>query len=166
MPVESRTITADDFFPNKRWNVLAVAGYMLPDPYSGAPGVEQVRTGTYRVTTHAASRHGILEVTLTLRLMEPPAEMRMVFLPLLDRFYAGQDFRTRPIKVSDSGRIRNELQTLASEALEFLPDDRIRVHFDRVDDQVLPPDKKALILEVLGWYKRHHPIWFRWLELG
>ena len=57
--------------------------------------------------------------TLTLRLMEPIEEMRMVFSPLLDRFYAGQDYRTRPVKISDSGRIRNELQTLALEAIEF-----------------------------------------------
>ena len=69
------------------------------------------------------------------------------------------------MKVSDSGRIRNELQTLASEAIESLPGDRMRLHLDEVDDAVLPPDKKKLILEVLAWYKRNHPIWFRWLEL-
>ena len=92
-------------------------------------------------------------------------EMRMVFSPLLDRFYAGQDYRTRAVKISDSGRIRNELQTLASEAIEYLPDDRMRVHFDLVDDAVLPRDKKALIREVLRWYKANHQIWFRWLEL-
>ncbi len=166
MPLGKRTITADDFFPNKRWRVLALAGYMLPDPYTGTAGVEQVRPGVFRVTTHAATRHGILEVTLTLRLMEPTSEMRMVFSPLLDRFYSGQDFRTRPVKVSDSGRIRNELQTLASEAIEFLPDDRMLVHFDRIDDAVLSADKKALIREVLLWYKANHPIWFRWLEIG
>jgi hypothetical protein len=138
---------------------------MLPDPYTGAPGVETVGPDTYRVTTHAATRHGIVEVALTLRLMEPRAEMQMVFSPLLDRFYAGQDFRERPVKVSDSGRIRNELQTLASEAIEYLPGDRMQVRFDTIDDAVLPPDKKTLIQEVLAWYKQHHPVWFRWLEL-
>jgi hypothetical protein len=91
--------------------------------------------------------------------------MRMVFSPLLDRFYAGQDFRERPVKISDSGRIRNELQTLASEAIEYLPDGRMRLHLDRVDDAVLPADKKRLIEEVLRWYKENHPIWFAWLEL-
>jgi hypothetical protein len=70
------------------------------------------------------------------------------------------------VKVSDSGRIRNELQTLASEALEYFGENGIRVHFDRVDDAVLAPDKKALIREVLAWYKEHHPIWFGWLELA
>jgi hypothetical protein len=89
----------------------------------------------------------------------------MVFSPLLDRFYAGQDYRKRPVKISDSGRIRNELQTLCSEAIEYLPDDRMLVHFERVDDAVLPPDKKALIREVLDWYKAEHPIWFGWLEM-
>jgi hypothetical protein len=166
MPLGKRTITADDFFPNKRWRVLALAGYMLPDPYTGAAGVEQVRPGVFRVTTHAATRHGVLEVALTLRLMEATSEMRMVFSPLLDRFYSGQDYRTRPVKVSDSGRIRNELQTLASEAIEFWPDDRMVVRFDRIDDAVLSADKKALIREVLLWYKANHPTWFRWLEIA
>jgi len=165
VPVGHRTLTADDLFPKKRWRVLALASFMLPDPYTGAPGVEEVAPDTYRVTTHAATRHGIIEVALTLRLMEQQSEMQMVFSPLLDRFYAGQNFRERPVKVSDSGRIRNELQTLASEAIEYLAGDRMRVRFDTIDDAVLPPDKKLLIQEVLAWYKDHHPVWFRWLDL-
>ena len=166
MPVGRRTMSVDDFFPHKRWRVLALSGSMLPDPYSGTPGIEQVGDGVYRVTSRAARRGGVLEVTLRLRLMEPFEEMRYVFSPLLDRFYAGQDYRARAVKISDSGRIRNELQTLASEALEYLPDDRIRVIFDRVDDAVLPADKKALIREVLKWYRTNHPTWFRWLEIA
>jgi hypothetical protein len=165
MPLHRRAFTVDELFPRKDWRVLALAGYMLPDPYTGAPGVESLTEGSYRVTTRAATRLGMLEVTLALRLMEPFEQMRMVFSPLLDRFYAGQDFRTRAVKISDSGRIRNELQTLASEAIEYLPDDRMRVHFDQVDDAVLPPDKKELIQQVLRWYKANHQIWFRWLEL-
>jgi hypothetical protein len=165
MPLDRKVIRADDFFPNKDWRALALAGYMLPDPYTGCPGVEQLESGVYRVTTRAATRHGLLEVSLSLRLMDPPEEMRMVFSPLLDRFYAGQDYRSRAVKVSDSGRIRNELQTLASEAIESLPGDRMRLRLGEVDDAVLPADKKKLILEVLAWYKQSHPIWFRWLEL-
>lgn len=166
MPVGKRTVTVDDFLPEKEWRVLALAGYMLPDPYTGSPGVEEMETGVYRVTSRAATRCGMLEVKLTLRLMEAMDEMKLVFSPLLDRFYAGTDYRTRPVKVSDSGRIRNELQTLASESLEYLPDDRIRVHFDRIDDAVMAPDKKALIRDVLNWYKTNHPAWFRWVEIG
>ena len=165
MPMGKRTVTVDDFLPEKDWRVLALAGYMLPDPYTGSPGVEVLEDGVYRVTSRAATRCGMLEAKLTLRLMEPMDEMKLVFSPLLDRFYAGTDFRTRPVKVSDSGRIRNELQTLASESLEYLPDDRIRVHFGHIDDAVLAPDKKALIREVLLWYKKSHPAWFRWLEI-
>jgi len=165
LPLGHRVLTADDLFPQKRWRVLALASYMLADPYTAASGIEEVRPGTYRVTTHAATRHGIMEVVLTMRLMEPPSEMRMVFSPLLDRFYAGQDFRSRPVKISDSGRIRNELQTLCSEAIEYLPDDRMKIEFDRIDDAVLPADKKELIREVLSWYKKNHAVWFRWLEL-
>ncbi|HSL16319.1 MAG TPA: hypothetical protein VLB51_00270 [Methylomirabilota bacterium] len=163
MPVGSRTATADDFFPNKEWRVLSLNSAMLDDPYTGMRGVEQATDDTYRVTTRTATRRGIVDVTLSLRLMEPMDEMRMVFSPLLDRFYAGQDYRRRAVKISDSGRIRNELQTLCSEAIEYQPNDRMVVHFDQVDDAVLPPDKKALIQEVLAWYQKNHPIWFRWL---
>jgi len=85
---------------------------------------------------------------------------------LLDRFYTGESYRSRAVKASDSGRLRNEMQTLCSEALEHLSEDRIRVHFDQIDDAVLPPDKKMLIREVLSWYKAHHPTWFRWLEIA
>jgi hypothetical protein len=166
MPLARRTIVADDFFPKKEWEVLALLGYMLPDPYTGAPGVEQVSKDVWRVTGRAATRKGIFQASLSLRLMDPIDEMRMVFSPLLDRFYAGQDYRTRAVKISDSGRIRNELQTLASEAIEYSPDDRMRIHFDQVDDAVLPPDKKRLIQDVLRWYKDNHPIWFSWLDLG
>ncbi len=165
IPVDRRTITADDFFPLKDWRVLALASYMLPDPYTGAHGVEQLSEDRYRVTTRAATRKGVLDVTLELRLMEPMDEMRMVFSPLLDRFYSGQDYRRRAVKISDSGRIRNELQTLFSEAIEYLPEDRLRVHFDQVDYAVMPADKRNLIREVLAWYKHSHPIWFQWLEL-
>ncbi len=165
MPVGQRTITADDFFPLKEWRVLALAGYMLPDPYSGNEGVEQVADDRYRVTTRAATRLGVIDATLELRLMEPVEQMRMVFSPLLDRFYSGEDYRDRAVKVSDSGRIRNELQTLCSEAIEYLPDDRMLVRFDLIDDSVLPRDKTELIREVLEWYKANHPIWFSWLEM-
>ncbi len=165
LPLHRRTVTVDDFFPEKRWRVLAIGSYMLPDPYTGADGVEQVAPGVYRVVTHASTRKGILEVSLTLRLMESFEESRLVFSPLLDRFYRGTDFRTRAVKISDSGRIRNELQTLASEALEHFGEDGIRIHFDQIDDAVLPPDKKELIREVLEWYKQTHPIWFQWLEI-
>lgn len=165
MPLGRRTVTVDDFFPKKRWRVLALAGHMLPDPYTGAPGIEDLGDCRYRTTTRVASRGGILEVDLTLRLQEPLEQSRLVFSPLLDRFYAGEDYRERAVKISDSGRIRNELQTLCSEALEYLDGDRLRIHFDRVDDAVLPPDKRKLIAEALAWYKKNHPIWFRWLQL-
>lgn len=166
MPLNLKVMSVDDFFPLKKWETLAIAGFMLDDPYTGAPGIVDLGGGAYRVTVRAMTQGRILQVALTLRFMEPMAEGRLVFLPLLDRFYAGQDHRSRPVKVSDSGRIRNELQTLASEALTYLGDSRIRVDLARVDDAVLPPDKKALILDVLRWYKENHPIWFAWLELA
>jgi hypothetical protein len=106
----------------------------------------------------------MIDVTLKLRLMEPMDEMRMVFSPLLDRFYAGQNYRTRAVKISDSGRIRNELQTLCADAIEYLPNDQMVVHFDEVEEAVLSQDKKALIQEVLVWYQKQHPIWFQWLS--
>jgi hypothetical protein len=164
IPTTARTLLADDFFPHKEWQVLSLASSMLPDPYTGMPGVEEVEEGIFRVTTRASGRHRMVDVTLTLRAMEPLAEMRMAFSPLLDRFYAGQDYRARAVKVSDSGRLRNELQTLCAEAIEYLPDGRMKIHLTALDDAVLPPPKKALIREVLAWYGANHPVWFGWQE--
>ena len=42
MPFSKRTVTADDFFPRKEWDGLALTGYMLPDPYSGVEGVREM----------------------------------------------------------------------------------------------------------------------------
>ncbi len=165
MPCGTHTVRVDDFFPTKKWRGLALVGYMLPDPYSGNPGVEQVRQGVYRVTTRAACRGGMREVVFTLRLMESFEESRQVFSPLLDRFWRGQDYRTRPVKISDSGRIRNELQTWCSESLEYFNEDGIRLRLDKVDDAVFSPEKKHFLKEVLTWYKVNHPLWFHWLEI-
>jgi hypothetical protein len=160
------TLTADDFFPEKRWEVLAVSGYMGPDPYSGAPGVEQVEPGIYRVTVRLASTGGDKRITLTLRLGETFEQSRLVFSPLLNRFLAGEPFETRPVRISDSGRIRNELQTLCAEALEFVDSQRIRVHFDRIPPEVISPEKQQTLVKVLRWYKARHPLWFAWIELA
>jgi hypothetical protein len=164
IPTNRRTMTVDDFFPNKEWRVLSLASCMLPDPYTGMPGVEKVSENLFQVTTRSSTRARMVDVTLTLRVMEPMDEMRMAFSPLLDRFYAGQDYRTRPVRISDSGRIRNELQTLCAEAIEYLPGERMFIHLDRLDDAVLAPDKKKLIREVLAWYRQNHPVWFGWQQ--
>jgi hypothetical protein len=97
--------------------------------------------------------------------MEPLETTRQVFSPLLVRFLSGADHTTRPVKISDSGRIRNELQTMISQALEH-DGDHIRVHFERIDERVMPPEKQAAIRNVLHWYKVHHPVWFDWLEIA
>jgi hypothetical protein len=159
------TLSADDFFPEKVWDVLAVSGYMCPDPYSGAPGVEQVAPGVYRVTVRLASQRGDKRITFTLRLTETLEQSRLVFSPLLRRFLTGTDYERRPVKISDSGRIRNELQTLCAEALEFSDGNRIRLHFGRIPEAVIPPDQQVKLREVLAWYKRRHPVWFSWLEI-
>lgn len=166
MPLGSRTITVDDFFPNKTWRALALSSAMLDDPYTGMSGVEMVGDQTYAVSTRAVTRAGVRTVRATLRLMESHDESRRVFSPLLDRFFAGEPYRDRPVKISDSGRIRNELQTWCSEALEHTGQSGIRVCFDRIDESVLTAEKRAFIREVLEWYKAHHPYWFRWLELA
>ncbi len=169
MPLSKAAVTIDDFFPRKDWNVLAVSGYMLPDPYSGAAGVKEIEgedgEKTFEVVASAATGKGLLRVKLKLKLIENFDESRLVFSPLLDRFYAGEDYRARPVRISDSGRIRNELQTLCSEALDYIDDDAICVVFDRIDDVVLSPDKRQLIRDVITWYKDSHPIWFKWLHI-
>jgi len=163
MPLGKPVLRADDFLPDKDWSVLASVGYMCDDPYTGAPGVTQVAADVYRVTTRLATRKASSLITFTLRLMEPVETTRQVFSPLLVRFLSGVDHSTRPVKISDSGRIRNELQTMVPQALEH-DGERIRVRFDRINEMVMSRDKQARIRGVLQWYKANHPIWFEWLE--
>ncbi len=165
MPVGKPVIHADDFFPEKEWRVLAAAGYMGPDPYTGLPGVTQVGDTSWQVTTQLAARGAGCKVSFVFRFLESFEQTRLVFSPLLERFVAGEDYRRRPVKISDSGRIRNELQTLCSPALEYA-NSRIRVHFDRIDDLVIRADKKQKIRQVLEWYRENHPVWFSWLEIA
>jgi hypothetical protein len=166
IPLDKRILTAADFLPRKRWDVMALCGFMLDDPYVGGPGVAKVDDDTYKVTVRLSTPRGIKQVTLTLRFMEPPAVRRLVCNPLLNRFLRGENHEERPVKISDSGRIRNELQTLCSDALEHFGESGVRVHFDQIPPDVIsPPDQKRL-REILRWYKGHHPIWFSWLELA
>jgi hypothetical protein len=165
LALEKTTLGAEDFFPEKGWQVIAVSGYMCPDPYSGAPGVETVSPDTFRATVRLASDGGDKRITFTLRLMETYQQSRLVFSPLLNRFLAGEDYESRPVKISDSGRIRNELQTLCAGALEFCDGNCIRVHFDRIPPEVISLEKQGKLLEALRWYKARHPIWFSWLEI-
>ena len=159
MPLGKPVLHADDFLPEKNWHVLACVGYMCDDPYTGAPGVTRVAEDTYRVTTRLATRKASSRITFTLRLMEPFEATRQVFSPLLVRFLSGADHTARPVKISDSGRIRNELQTMIPQALAH-DGDRIRVHFERINEMVMPHDAQAAIRSVLQWYKTNHPVWF------
>ena len=165
LPLGKPALRADDLLPDKDWSVLASIGYMCDDPYTGASGVTRVADNVYRVTTRLATRKASSVVTFTLRLMEPFETARQVFSPLLVRFLSGVDHTTRPVKISDSGRIRNEMQTMIPQALEHA-NDRIRVRFERINEMVLSPDKQAKIREVLAWYKTNHPVWFDWLDLA
>mgnify|MGYP006275746907 CR=1 FL=1 len=165
LDLDKATLVADDFFPEKRWRVLTALGYMLPDPYTGTHGVEAIGPDLWRVTVRTMTEHTDRRVTFTLRLMESHEQGRLVFSPLLARFLGGEDYTQRAVKVSDSGRIRNELQTLCAEALEFPGDHRIRVHFDRIGPAVIVPEKQARLLEVLQWYLTYHSVWFEWLEI-
>ena len=157
-------LRADDFLPVKDWSVLASVGYICEDPYTGAPGVTKVAENIYRVTTRLTTRKASSLISFTLRLMEPFETTRQVFSPLLVRFLSGDDHTTRPVKISDSGRIRNELQTMIPQALEY-DADKIRVRFERINEMVLPRDRQERIRAVLRWYKANHPVWFEWLEL-
>ncbi len=165
LPHSNRVLRADDFFPEKRWEVVAISGYMCPDPYSGAPGIEHVKDATYQTTVRLATPRGDKRITFTLRLKEDANESRLVFNPLLTRFIYGEDFRSRPVKISDSGRIRNELQTLCSEALEYGDNQTIEIHFGRIPPDVISLRDQVVLLEVLTWYKEHHPLWFQWLKI-
>jgi hypothetical protein len=165
MPLRRRVLRADDFLPEKNWRVLASIGFMCDDPYTGIPGVTKVADGVYKVTTRLATRKASSRITFTFRLMESLDETRHVFSPLLVRFMSGVDHTRRPVKISDSGRIRNELQTMLSQALAY-ENDTVRVQFSRIDEKVMPRDKQAAIRKVLEWYKANHPVWFEWLEIA
>ena len=134
-------------------------------PTRAAFGGALPRLRTYRVGVRLATARGDKRLFFTLRLMEGSRESRLVFNPLLTRFIYGEDFRARAVKISDSGRIRNELQTLCSEAIEYLDQQQMRIHFDRIPPEVISPEHQQMLLEVLRWYKRHHPLWFSWLQV-
>ena len=117
------------------------------------------------VTARLTTRRATAKIKCTIRLMEDMEESRLIFNPLLVRFTLGEDYKSRPVTISDSGRIRNELQTMMSQALEYRGD-VIRVHFDRIDEDVIPTKTLASYREILKWYKQNHAYWFRWLELA
>ena len=164
IPLEPRVLRADDLLPEKGWGVLACTGYMCDDPYTGAPGVERLTDDRWRVTTRLTTRAANSRVTFTFRLLDGFEHARQVFSPLLVRFLNGVDYHQRAVKISDSGRIRNELQTMFSQALEY-EGERIRVRFDRIDEGVMPLENQAALRGVLAWYKAEHPMWFGWLDL-
>ncbi|MGE0493150.1 MAG: hypothetical protein AB7S38_28320 [Vulcanimicrobiota bacterium] len=165
LPLHKAVLAADDFFPEKRWEVLAISGYMGPEPYTGLPGVEKVGPDTYKVTVRLVSERTDKHSILTFRLMEGQDKSRLIFNPLLNRFLGGEDYQARPVKISDSGRIRNELQTLCAEALEFPGNERMVLHFDRIPTSVIPAQKQKRLLELLQWYRQRHPLWFGWLDV-
>ena len=165
LPVGRPALRPGDFLPQKQWQVLASTAYICDDPYTGSAGVEQLGDGRYRVTTRLATRRASSRIAFTFRLMEPLDRAKHVFSPLLVRFMSGVDHTARPVKISDSGRIRNELQTMLSQALEY-DGETVRVHFGRLDERVVPRDKQAILRRVLAWYREHHPVWFGWLEIA
>ena len=85
--------------------------------------------------------------------------------PVAGSIHVGRGSHHATGEHSDSGRIRNELQTMLSQALEY-DGDTVRVHFDRLDEQVVPREKQEIIREVLTWYRANHPVWFAWLDIA
>jgi hypothetical protein len=166
IPLDKRIASIDDFLPEKNWRIMAISGFMLPDPYSGISGVEKISEDTYRVTVRLSTRIGEKRITLSLRLMETFEVCRLVFNPLLNRFFRGEDHLERAVRISDSGRIRNELQTLCSEALEHFQTGGIKIHFDKITTDVISLENQKALRIILQWYKNNHPIWFDWLELS
>jgi len=165
IPLGRRLLAADDFLPLKTWNMMAISGYMLPDPYTATPGIRKVADDTYQVTVRFTTVNGDKRATLSLRLLETFEESRLVFNPLLNRFLRGEDYTERWVTTSDSGRIRNELQTLCTEALKHSGETRMTLHFNRIADDVISPENQIKLREILEWYKTNHPLWFQWLSI-
>ena len=164
--LNKRTLSIDDFLPEKKWQVMAISGYMLPDPYTGIPGIQKLDKHVYEVAVRLSTRLGDKRIKFTLRLEENFEESRLVFNPLLNRFLRGENYRERAVKISDSGRIRNELQTLCSEALEHFGTNGIKIHFNKISPDVISVEDQKKLRAILTWYKKNHPIWFRWLDFS
>ncbi|WP_300456725.1 hypothetical protein [Desulfobacula sp.] len=165
IPLKKRIIKADDLIAEKKWQALAISGYMLPDPYSGSPGVKQISDDTYAVTVRMTSETADKRITFALRLLETFGESKLVFSPLLNRFLKGEDFKTRAVKISDSGRIRNELQTLCTDALEHFGN-KVILHFAKIPEATISQGDQEKLKDILAWYKNNYPIWFEWLEFN
>jgi len=166
IPLQKQIISADDFLPEKKWKVMAISGFMLPEPYTGISGVKQISDDTYEVAARLSTLKGDKLTTFKLRLLETPEESRLIFNPLLNRFMRGENYRERPVKISDSGRIRNELHTLCSEALEHSDPYKLKLHFNKIPKDIISPEDQTTLRKILEWYKENHPIWFKWLELS
>jgi len=165
IPLSKRTITADDLISEKKWRTLATSGYMLADPYSGFPGVTQISDDTYSVTVRMTTENADKKITFALRLIESYDHSKLIFSPLLNRFLKGEDFKARAVKISDSGRIRNELQTLCADALEHFGD-KVVLQFKKIPRATISEAKQVILKDILTWYKDNYPIWFEWLELN
>ena len=164
IPLKKRTICADDLIAEKKWKALAASGYMLPDPYSGSPGVTQISDDTYSVTVRMTTEKADKKITFALKFLENSGESKLVFSPLLNRFLKGEDFETRAVKISDSGRIRNELQTLCTDALEHFGN-KVVLRFSNIPKATFSENEQKTLKNILTWYKQNYPVWFEWLEL-
>ncbi|MFH2093110.1 MAG: hypothetical protein ABIJ31_12170 [Pseudomonadota bacterium] len=164
IPLKKRTITADDLIAEKKWRALATTGYMLPDPYSGSPGVIKITEDIYSVTVRLSSETADKKITFKLRLLEGLDGSKLIFSPLLNRFLKGENFKNRAVKISDSGRIRNELQTLCTDALEY-SGDWVMLNFSKIPVATISPEDQKLLKDILTWYKHNYPVWFEWLLL-
>lgn len=164
IPLNKRTINTGDLVAEKTYRTLAVSGYMLPDPYSGSEGVKKLTDDIYEVTVRLTTEKADKKITFSLRLTETFKDSKLVFSPLLNRFLKGEDFKNRAVKISDSGRIRNELQTLCMDALEYFGD-RVVLRFDKISKALISKKDQQQLKQVLSWYKENYPVWFEWLEL-
>ena len=63
IPLQKRTLSADDLISEKKWQALATSGYILPDPYSGSPGVNQIADDTYAVTVRMTTDKADKKIT-------------------------------------------------------------------------------------------------------
>ena len=98
--------------------------------------------------------------------METLAQSWLVFNPLLSRFMGGEDYEHRPVRSPTRAGSATSCRPSAPRRWSSSAGPHpgpLRPHPARGDPAARHQVK---LREILRWYKKHHPIWFAWLDIA